>query len=324
MSTDNQENNDNAPVNPDSGTSHENISPKVKANKTTDNQIVNHRTTAAKKKKTTIVKIVSVPQKDNTEAIAANTIAKGANTISIWAVAVNIFLFLITLALAYISYRQYKSSDDAAKTANLTLAETRKFNSTTLANQKISDRKSDSLDRIKSMHDDSVFEYQKKSLNAQIDAIKENQKEFEIENRPFIAIANIIGDTPIINRRMNYSAYLANTGKQPAFIISTNYQFITTYDSTYTNMDNIPKIPGIEHSFVTNHELIPVLGNSSYIANKETVEYSKSHPMFTYFRGIIAYRGITKNKKYLFKFIYRNHFDKYGKLVQKTVYYFTD
>src|ERR1700759_2606346 len=166
-----------------------------------------------------VIEIGKMPQIDVKEGDETNRISREANKISRWSTGVNFILMLCTVILAGYAIIQANSARDAAKIAQKTLDTTRKYDSITLANQKIADRKADSTDNIKNIRENDVFNAQKqfytntkKGIDAQIGAFKESRKDFEIENRPYLQVYNISIDSTD-KKDWNLIFLLLNSGK---------------------------------------------------------------------------------------------------------------
>jgi hypothetical protein len=239
----------------------------------------------------------------------------------------NIIAFIALLIGAYLSYYTYQvfnlsqtqaqsviDAGNAAKRsadiAQETLDSSISYQKQLATSQKISDKKSDKLDSIKNIHDNAIFNLQKKGVDKQIAYIQETQKEFEIENRPFITLANAIIDTPSIGQRLNYSAMIINSGKQPASIIDAYYDLIPRIDSNYNDFDGIEHGVAIKNSVIAGGGYtIPIHSFTKNILTKDEIDYQKINPVYIYIRAIIIYRSFTGKKIYKTKIIYRINVD---------------
>jgi hypothetical protein len=172
----------------------------------------------------------NIPKIDDIEGIEANEIARNANKISRSAVIINGLILLVTAAIASVAIWQYRSADSAAKTAKNTFEETKKFDSITLENQKITDKKTDSAEKAKFKRDTDFFAFQKTI--------------FEKENEPYLQIGNIVvtikdANIPIIPT-VQYS--LVNEGKYPLKLVSTQFKlFLDKDDLTDKRFDKFIK-----------------------------------------------------------------------------------
>lgn len=83
------------------------------------------------------------------------------------------------------------------------------------------------------------FNLQYKSLNSQIVSLQQTQKDFEIENRPFLVFTDIILDTSFKNSVISITYKLNNNGKFPAKIScmasKINYGIDTTTSNLFIN-----------------------------------------------------------------------------------------
>jgi len=261
--------------------------------------------------------VLFVWQKDN-QAQLQNIIAAIAVCVAIWLAVVTYQVYKLALGQANSVINTATaakiSADASTKSANL--------QKQALDSQISAKRQSDIADSKKLKRDTDFINKQEKGINAQINAIKTNQSEFEIENRPFIEIGNITIDTPAVGKIMTSSASIGNGGKQPAFIISAAYGFVSSFDSNYTSMENIPAQPDIINDYLPNNETIPIQSSADIPISQMAFDYVNGKKLYVYFRGKIKYRGLVKNKIYKFKFIYRITVDK--KRAAKTVFYKSD
>lgn len=118
-----------------------------------------------------------------------------ANIISLGMLSVTAFLAIYTWQLFNQTKVQSKAATDAATTAEQTLTETKKFDSTTLANQKTSDKAAKDSATKRYYRDKEAFKdqmdfykKQKVGVDAQIQAIADNQNEFIAQNKPYLQI----------------------------------------------------------------------------------------------------------------------------------------
>jgi hypothetical protein len=249
-----------------------------------------------------------------------------ADKIAIWSVSVNIVLAFVTFLLFHIASNEAGSATTSANAAIKSVGIADKTYKSDSANnqnifllQKNANKSADNESKRKSKIDSQTFKLQDSSFKAQIASIQETQTEFELENRPFIAIGNITIDTPTIGKKMYYSALIGNAGKQPAFIINAKYQFLTSTDSLYNRLDNIPNGDGIKNDYLPNNMTVPVNSSSLNAITEADYKHTKGIQYYLYFRAIIEYRGIEKSKKYSMDCIYRVTIDE--KKAAKTVRY---
>lgn len=138
---------------------------------------------------------------------------------------------IVSIILAFLTYLLFKQATRDSRTAEI---------SSKAAQEAVYEQRyNDSLNRIsdsikftndtaygnKKYIEDSInnrknFEISKYVLQAQINSLKQTQKDFETENRPFIVYTNIRLDTPINNHNIHIDYILNNVGKFPAKISS--------------------------------------------------------------------------------------------------------
>ena len=120
---------------------------------------------------------------------------KVANIISLAMVVVTFLLFVYTYRLyktaaedSKTARQSAKAADNSAVTAQNTLDETKKYDSLSLIKQQkaIDDNNEGSK---------QAFDRANRSLTLQDSSLRETQKEFEIENKPFVQITDIKFDT---------------------------------------------------------------------------------------------------------------------------------
>ncbi len=184
-----------------------------------------HPKTEDQKENTTDIKkepyniIINIPEKKDK---SANT----ANIISIINVLVAAILAVVTYLLFQQATRDSKTAERAANAAQDAVTEQR-LNDSTI-------RKNDSMKFIldtastsKNFREDSIsnrrnFEISANTLKAQTNALTQQQKDFEIENRPVLGISDFSVDTTYPDNKINISLVVNNYGKFPAKDIYVN------------------------------------------------------------------------------------------------------
>ncbi|WP_291123010.1 hypothetical protein [Flavobacterium sp. UBA6046] len=228
-----------------------------------------------------------------------------------WAIADKIALFSVIVAaiLAYFTYRLYSIASEDSKTANIsalaadnsakiaqkTLEATNKYDLASLIKQQkaIDDnRKSSQL----------AFDRANKSLTLQDSSLKETQKEFDIENRPFIQVSDINVDTSSNKYNITVKCNLINTGKQPAQIISAKTAFIYSNEPNFSDFTNLKVNQHETGAYITNGMLSPI----TFYGKEDTpiiyITYVKKGKCYIYLLGEFIYRSVGTHKKYNYKF----------------------
>jgi len=252
-----------------------------------------------------IIRISKIPKIDVIEGVEANRIAKRANWISFGTAIVNFLLFGCTVILATISIRQANSADHAATTADKTYRADSSNNEHVFENQKILQRKIDSSDKIKSKHEDSVFNYQKKSLNAQIASINETKNEFDLENRPFLQVTDISIDTSKADE-IEGSFRISNTGKQPAQIITAKITSGDTHKYFPYDESKLIEDKAIEGLHISNigYGMNFIHSGFDNYAKFEANNVKKGNG-YVYIMGHITYKSPISNKIHETIFYYK-------------------
>jgi len=171
---------------------------------------------------------------------AGNNKWSRADKIAVWAVSVNIVLALFTGLLFNLTRESNKNAERSAKAAvtadsiaNASLDESKANNAIGNQRQKEADKSADIINRKRDKKDSQAFALQ-------INEFNEAKNRFEIENRPYLEIAEINKsvqyDTPIdVHFKIN------NIGHGIADILQIR-SCVTTYDAQHKHIDykNLP------------------------------------------------------------------------------------
>jgi len=233
------------------------------------------------------------------EAVEANRIAKEANKISLWSTIVSGLLFIITVVLALVAINQYHSAQSAAITAQKTFDLTKKYYQ---ANAK----QTDSIENSKFKRDTATFNLQKSSLNAQIASLKESQKNFDAENKPYVQMQSIYVDSLRTGYPPIIKASIVNFGKSPAKIFKISIKVridpaakITEKEFTGNEIVSKPNV------VIANNAVI----NMNFIDNKklpkDQYEYLTTGRESFFISGTISYFNFLNGKTLYNKFIFK-------------------
>lgn len=259
-----------------------------------------------------VVDINKIPKIDVIEGIEANRIARNANRISGISGAINLVLMVCTIILAIVAIQQANSARDAAQIAKNTLDETKAFNKQTLKRQDSSNLVQATSDSQKYSRDTATFNLQKKGLQAQITAFKEAQKEFDIENKPFIQIMGFTIDTLSPTYRVGISFYFKNSGKQPVRC------FHNKYGVDFEKGDKFIMKPNINWTYENlNSYLAGTTVSHSYWKSKDTMTTKDLNMIlhgkaFGYVFGELQFENPANGKKGVYKYQYRLKPTRYG------------
>lgn len=156
-------------------------------------------------------------------------------------------------------------------------------------------------DSISGIKDNLTLGLATKSLQAQINSIRQTQNEFEIENKPVLQPSSWNMDS-LTKRKMNFQ--INNWGKQPAKIFTISGRLKVSKDSSYkrdeiliTKRFNqvVPQYAGVAFSISTNTE---------GITDNDIIQV-KNGTLFLYIIGRVEYENIVAAKRMTYKFIYR-------------------
>ncbi|HEY5392359.1 MAG TPA: hypothetical protein VIJ57_09615 [Hanamia sp.] len=228
-------------------------------------------------------------------------------------------MLIVTAALMWFTYGLYNSAVKDSKTADTSAYAANKSAITSQQTlNEIKDYNTKSLAKQQAALD-SGFKRDAASVSLQMRNLTETQKDFEIESRPFVTVGNVVVDTPYLKKSIRVVAQIVNSGKQPAYIINTYYDWRFDPDTGFTSMKNIKHQASAEQSVIVGGGgTIPIWTNTIAI-DSARLEYYKTHPLYCYVRAVIIYRGFSKKKVYktalMFRIILKTDKDA------KTVFY---
>jgi hypothetical protein len=228
-----------------------------------------------------------------------------ADTIAALALIVGIIMAIVTYNLFELSEKQAQSvidggtaAKESARIARVTLDSSISYQKQFAISQILINRKTDSLDSIKSKHDEAVF-------NVQMATFQGHQKEFDIENKPFLQISRISIDYPEMGKDQRVNFVFYNAGKQPL-------QFVTGklnlgYSTNLNDKDfRFTKPDSIENRIITSMSFVEASVNSQVtITNQTQYNWATNGFFKTFLRGVYVYRNTYNNKRYKYIFDYR-------------------
>jgi hypothetical protein len=270
--------------------------------------VTNHE---SRHNKPQIIDIANIPKIDVVEGVQAieiarkaNTIAEKANTISKSSTIANFCLLVCTVILAAAAIWQYGSANSAAKTAQQTLIETKKFDSTTLANQKVSNRKIDSIDSVKNEREVATFNLQKSGLTAQIKALQQTQKNFEIENQPFLEADDVTVSLFEMGIQMQVQLTVKNVGAFPVQVINvTNGTAIGAVAPTVKSIINIAKANYFPYETYISKESPAIWTYDAQMVDVNKYNSVKNGQFFVWIGGVITYKNLATQKVRYYTFL---------------------
>lgn len=234
--------------------------------------------------------IVNVPEKKDKAAKTANIIA---------------FCSLIVAALlAICTYKLFTQATADSKTAvaSATAAQDavkeQRYNDGITRDRDSIKFRIDTAYASKKFREDSVvnsknFGISKNALQAQINSLKQSQKDFETENRPFIIYSDITIDTPIINHDINIHYVTKNVGKFPAKISSAYANINWGIDSSKKLVQNL-WLTKATKLFLSNGDNFPVTINKAPFSDyyikvfKEGIIHVYLFLRINYYSGVLS------------------------------------
>ncbi|MES2794803.1 MAG: hypothetical protein V4683_02500 [Bacteroidota bacterium] len=287
-------------------------SPKINEVKTASND-KNSKIIDSKrfKKYTEPTKIIIVDDKskDNNPVIA--------NILSGLALVLAAFVFGFTYLLFEETKSANKISKDALKLSREQFEQSRiKDSENALENTKANSR--DSLRYVISLlNDKKRFKLDSISTRTQIESVlhqiktlKETQKEFELESRPYIQIFNANLDTFEIGKRTYISYAVINVGKFPAKIISNQgglaYSITEDSSTIFKEFDKQYLIQGYE-GIAAHNSILNANGVADEVLTEKIYNQVKTGYKAVYMYGKIKYISDLTNDVY--EYIYEFKFN---------------
>jgi len=234
---------------------------------------------------------------------------KGIKTADI----ISIISVFVSSVLAWFTFGLYRTAANDSKTAGIS-ASSAKMSAIIAQNTLDETRKYDSISLIKQQRaiDDNnttsqlVFDRANKSLTLQDSSLKETQKEFYIENKPFIQLSEIsVEDVP------GTSSYLIkfniqNFGKEPAQLISFKYKALgdDNKDPVRVDFSNMALVDGASGQYIPMQSWYRANQNTGYTPSGIFTAI-KTGKGCIYIVGEVEYINTISEAKYLFKFIYK-------------------
>ena len=203
-------------------------------------------------------------------------------------VAVNIVMTIVTLSLFNQAVKQNSISEKNIALANsiYSLAKTQ-FDSSISSGIQASE------------HANKMLDIQYKSVETQIKSIKENQKEFELENRPVLMISNIHFG---ITNPVKISFDIRNYGKQAARLLSVKGKTIWSTKANYNNFDTLG-IGSLQETYLPGGSYIKQEGEyEQNIFTSQEIENIKSGKLFIYLIGEIKYYNQITMKRRIYRY----------------------
>lgn len=149
------------------------------------------------------------------------------------------------------------------------------------------------------------------SISTQINTLKENKKQFDISNRPFLQVSDLIVDT-LTEGTLNTSLRIINFGVQPAKLLSISSSTVLTDDANLQKNTNISLNKKSFNTVVPQHAFVPFTTNGQdNNITTEIIESVKSGKTYIYVFGECLYYNMITNEPRKYSFCRRLVFYPY-------------
>lgn len=179
---------------------------------------------------------------DNTgdDSSTKNKSSKNENISKISTI-INTLLVILTFVMILITYKANKISKNSVEVAQGALNQATRANDISEKNYLISFRSFLAADSINKAN----LKLTEQSVNAQIDALKESQKQFEKQNIPYLQLRNFKLMNFEENKKIEIFYWLQNLGSYPARIIDRKFGYFINSNTPPKNP--YPFIPNLKH-----------------------------------------------------------------------------
>lgn len=219
----------------------------------------------------------------------------------------DVAMVIISGFLAYFTFQLFNTASEQSKSAqqaaNAAIRAIKQDSANVAYNNNIA-RVNDILSRKK---DSLTINLANRSLQAQINSLKQAQKNFEIQNMPFLEISQVQINAFEIGKQINLIIHIKNLGNYPAKLKravvwtatkanppDTAGQERQHFEKSITKADYISKeMEGL----VEIDEGIPL--------NSNRFDKVKNGNWWLYLNGIISYENLVTHKEMKYKFMFR-------------------
>jgi len=230
---------------------------------------------------------VVIPAPDNSEH-------RRSNSIAIVAVCINTFMLLFTSVIAYVAIIQSKSAITASTIAKQTLDSAVSYRKQDLISAKINDS-------IRYTKDTTAFGLQKRTFENQIASVKENRKEFEIANAPFLEIKIVDAGYFVAGKPFSIIMSIKNIGAYPAQTISITAGLqISKEIPKFFVQNNKNYLKGYSYLTKDAEDTLPIGDLLPSITDDMLNELRKPNNA-CFIEFFIVYKNLVNNKKRYYK-----------------------
>lgn len=160
----------------------------------------------------------------------------------------------------------------------------------------------DSMDYIQDVRTSKSISAQVQLVETQLKAIRENQTQFQISNRPFLQMGYFNISTPELNRGLKMTYQLKNLGRYPAKIFRQRVVLVPIYSP--------PRYDNEFLTFVKEDSVVEYLVDTlPYKIAELTLKFNKSYieafysgKIFIHVISFFDFIDLVEGKRYRFKF----------------------
>jgi hypothetical protein len=208
----------------------------------------------------------------------------------------------VNIALLIATYKLWKEAVNAGKSATTAAIASKESAEQAKESNKLAKQSADSSQGMNKQ----AIDVSKQSLDAQINSIKETQKQFEVANRPVIQINNIKVETFEQGKPTRITFNIANFGKYPAKIFKSQSKIVYSIDPDFKDFSYL-------NDSITKYSLYVGGENSTpFFAQEVKNELKKfiydqvnDGERFIYLIGKFNYLNLVMNQEAIYRFIIR-------------------
>lgn len=232
----------------------------------------------------------------NPEAVIAET----KKTKIVTADKIAIFGLIVNIVLAVFTYLLFKEATSSTKIATDAVQEARRSNSISEKNYQLA---KDAFEESKKSGQEAS-RIADKSLNTQINSLKENQQQFKIGNEPYLNIASSSIEVFENGKPLLTKIKVENLGKYPCKVIDC--KTIITIRITappFNELNNIAHdYSDILNKYILNDNPVPSPFGTTVPINENQINAVSKSNYFIFLTGYIKYKNIITNKIKTYKF----------------------
>lgn len=207
---------------------------------------------------------------------------------------------LVNIILAIFTYFLFREATISTKTANDAVAEARRSNTISEKNYALA---RDAFEESKKSGQEAN-QLASKFLETQIGILKENQKQFNISNEPYLSIANPNVELFEVGKTVLSKIQIVNLGNYPCKVIecktviairitAPDFKEVYRIEPTYTDLLN---------KYILRDNPVPSVFGTNVPLNENQLLAVKTANYFVFLTGFIRYKNIISNQVKTYKF----------------------